>query len=107
MNLSVTPVRGDGVVTVEVRGDVDLVVKEVFGAELTEIIRRARADADCVDVDLSGVDLLDSTGLAALLMCRRVAVANGVAFRVSAASPPVRKTLVVTGVWPLLAGDEL
>ncbi|NUR50098.1 MAG: STAS domain-containing protein [Hamadaea sp.] len=92
----------DGVVIVTVTGDVDLLSREELGRGLTDAVTEARRG---VEVDLSGVDFLDSSGMSALLSGRRTAEDAGLSFRVVAAGDLVRRVMVLTGVWPLLTGQ--
>jgi len=91
----------DGVVAVKVTGDIDLSSREQLGRSLTDAVREADRG---VEVDLSGVAFLDSSGMSALLTGRRTAQDAGVSFRVSAAGDLVRRVMELTGVWPLLTG---
>ncbi|MCP2329006.1 anti-sigma B factor antagonist [Hamadaea flava] len=91
-----------GIVAVTVTGDVDLLSREELGRSLADAVR----DADQgVEVDLSGVDFLDSSGMSTLLTGRRAADEAGLTFRVVAAGDLVRRVMVLTGVWPLLTGQ--
>jgi anti-anti-sigma factor len=58
-----------------------------------------------VMVDLSGLELLDSAGISALLQGRRLADAAGRSFRVVGAAGIVREVLELTGVWQHLTGE--
>jgi anti-sigma B factor antagonist len=58
-------------------------------------------------VDLAGVTFLDSAGLCALAAAHRRAVAEGVALRVLAASRAVIRPLQITGLWDLLAVEQV
>ena len=49
-------------------------------------------------LDLSGVTLIDSTGLSALVVARRTARAQGTGFSVEGATGVVHKVLAVTGL---------
>jgi anti-anti-sigma factor len=89
---------------VDVSGDVDL----VSGPVLTDAIKEAiGADGVIrVVIDLSRTAFLDSSGIAVLLMGRRVAENNGVDFQVRAAHGMVKQVLELTGVWHQLSGES-
>ena len=53
-------------------GELDLVT----AGDVVDDLRRALRHADHIVLDLTGVDFADSTGLAALLRCRRMAGAD-------------------------------
>lgn len=75
-----------GVVTVHVGGSLEFGVTENFVATVTEALDRARAGSRPVQrlqLNLAELTFLDSMGLAALLMARRVADARGVALGLS------------------------
>jgi anti-sigma B factor antagonist len=59
-------------------GELDLVT----AGDLVDDLRRALRHADHVVLDLTGVDFADSTGLAALLRCRRMAGSRGATLEV-------------------------
>lgn len=61
--------------------------------------------ATTIMVDMSGVSLLDSAGISALLRGRRFADAAGRTFRVVGAVGLVREVLQLTGVWQHLTGE--
>lgn len=83
-------------------GEVDLATAERFGQELTAALDREVAT---VVVDLAGVNLLDSTGIAALIQARNQATAGGRRLSVVNPQPMVRRVLEVTGVLGGLTGD--
>jgi anti-sigma B factor antagonist len=49
-----------------------------------------------IELDLSAVPFIDSTGMGALVSARRAALAAGVSFTVCAASQPVRRLFTIT-----------
>jgi anti-sigma B factor antagonist len=89
--------------TVSARGVVDL----ASAKQLEEGIVAAVAEdgARAVVIDLSGVTLLDSMGIAALLKGRRWAAERGRDFRLTGAIGLVREVLDITGVWTHLGGE--
>lgn len=103
MDLSVTTQTADGVATIRVYGEVDL----VSGPRVAREIKQATADDSVseVVVNLAGTRFLDSTGIAVLLAGRREADEHGVEYRVEAAQGIVLEVLTLTGVWPALSGS--
>ena len=98
--------EGDGVRVVAV-GEIDLVASPEFRQALSVAISRARD----VDVDLTEVSFMDSSGLCALLEAKEQAYAAGVGFSVSAASRQVEGLFVHAGVavdlgWPTYSHRE-
>jgi anti-anti-sigma factor len=102
VTLRLSTQRDGDEVTVTVRGVVDL----ASAKELEDSLAAAAADdgAAVVVVDLAGVTLLDSMGIAALLKGRRWADERGRAYRLTGASGIVRQVLDITGVWTHLGG---
>ena len=104
MQISVSSRRTGDVLTVRVAGDVDLATAPT--------VQNAILDAIAVDgvsevlVDLSGVEFLDSSGVALLLKGRRAADQRAVGFRVIEAHGIPRQVLEMTGVWTHLVDDS-
>ena len=103
MNLTLSTWQHDGVVTVGVAGDIDLATRDELNSALVAATETDGVEA--VEVDLSGVQFIDSSGIAVLLRCRRLAEAAGVAYRIVAASDLTQRILSVGGVWQLLTGE--
>lgn len=96
----VTTQQRDHTARVGVAGDIDIATRDeldsgLFGAITTTGVGQ-------VEVDLSGVLFIDSSGIAVLLKNRRRADEAGVRFRVVSASELVERILRVGGVWRLL-----
>lgn len=104
LNVSVSTQQRDRVARVEVGGDIDLATRDELDSGLGEAI--ATAGIELVEVDLSGVQFIDSSGIAVLLRNRRLAEAAGVRFRVVAASDLTQRILSVGGVWQLLNEEQ-
>jgi anti-sigma B factor antagonist len=67
-----------------------------------ELLAEAARDTDGrVEVELSHVTFLDSSGIGALLFGRQQAITAGVPFRLRRPAEPVRSVLQITNVWPL------
>jgi anti-sigma B factor antagonist len=103
LNVSVTTRQHDGVMKVDVSGDIDLATRDMLDSGLTGAIETAGIRE--VEVDLAEVQFIDSSGIAVLLRNRRLAEAAGVAFRIVAASDLTERILTVGGVWRLLTGE--
>jgi anti-sigma B factor antagonist len=58
-------------------------------------------------VDLDGVTFLDSAGLCVLAGAHRQAIETGVALRVLASNRAVIRPLQITGLWQLLAVEQV
>jgi anti-sigma B factor antagonist len=100
---SVTSNRSGSVVTVAVSGDIDI---SASGAVEAAVIGAVAGDGlTRVEVDLSGVEFLDSSGVSLLLRGRRKADEQGVEFRVTGARGVPKRVLEMTGVWAHLCGE--
>ena len=104
MQVSVASRRDGAAVVLMVSGDIDV----TSAPALDSAIRRAvtTTGLELVQVDLSEVDFLDSSGISSLLLGRRGADERGVAFRVTGAHGIARQVLELTGVWEHLSGDS-
>lgn len=95
--------RRGSVLTVAVAGEVDLATCPTVEDAINDAI--AGDGVTSVQVDLSEVTFLDSSGIALLLRGRRNADGRGVAYRVTGARGITQEVLVITGVWAHLSGD--
>ena len=102
MDLVVDSGRREGVAVITVHGDVDL----ASGPPLAGAIAKALGGEHPapVEVDLSGVTFLDSSGISTLLKGRRMADTAGVGYRVVGAQGMALRVLELTGVWEHLHG---
>lgn len=89
--------RGSGVVGVLVVGEFDVAVEQRFVGEVAQHL----ADGGRVEVDLSGVEFMDSTGVRALMLLRD---RHGKAVSVGEMSEPVRRLFATVGVLEWLTG---
>lgn len=87
---------------VVVIGEVDLATAPLLRHRLMSVLHD-RTPA-VVEVDLTGVSLLDCAGLGALVAVRNAAVHTGQEMRVSHLRPIVRRMLELTGLFGVLAG---
>jgi anti-sigma B factor antagonist len=96
--------NGDGsVLTVVVSGDIDLSTSPAVETAVAEAV--ATQGVTEVEVDLSGVGFLDSSGVALLLKGRRSADEHRVAYRVTCADGIAKRVLELSGVWTHLSGE--
>lgn len=95
----------DGVGTVTPAGDVDLqttpALREALGTVITD------PDTTRVEIDLSRVTFLDSTGIGVLMAAYKAAARKGVSLRVRHPGPMVRMVLELAGVYDVLLSGEL
>jgi anti-anti-sigma factor len=87
---------------VVVAGVVDLSTVERFGEALDAALD---SQPGAVVVDLDGVSLLDSTGIATLVHAHNRAMAATVSLTVVNLQPIVRRVLDITGVLHALTGE--
>lgn len=92
-DLSIRTEPGAGGTTVSVVGEIDSSNCEQLQAVLTD-----QANTGQVDVDLSEVSFIDSSGLRALLLGHRVIGEAGGRMRITAASENVRRLFEITGL---------
>ena len=103
MTLRLSTEREGDELTVSARGVVDLASAKQLEDGIVAAV--AEDGGRIVVIDLSGVTLLDSMGIAALLKGRRWAVERGRDFRLTGATGLVREVLDITGVWTHLGGE--
>jgi anti-anti-sigma factor len=89
--------------TIALFGDIDL-VRKVELVELTTAFRHSGARD--LDVDLRGVEFMDSTGIGALFRLRRLAEERAGTLRLVAPTRPVRRALDVAGLSELVRIDD-
>jgi len=94
---SVSATQSDGVTVAVLTGEIDLASCTRLGQQLTEIV----ATGDRVELDMSNVAFMDSTGLRVLVAAKEDSRRRGGSLVVTAASEPVRRLLEITG----LAGE--
>jgi anti-sigma B factor antagonist len=94
-DFDVTIVHVDGHTNVRVTGDIDLATATELRQRLDPMIAAGAGD---VDLDLSGVTFLDSTGLVALLHARQALHNTRQRLRVRNPSRPVLRVFELSGV---------
>ena len=103
MPLELSTHRAGSAVTVAAGGVIDMATAGQFEDAIAAAV--ADDDAASVTVDLGQVNLLDSSGIGALLRGRRQADERQRTFRVVGAVGLVAEVLRITGVWDHLVGD--
>ncbi len=98
--LNITTSREGRTVTVVAAGEIDL---STVG-ELRTAVNSAAADGcDRLLLDLTGVDFIDSSGLAVLLELRSTLRSRSVMLELAVGDGPVRQAVEITGLSELLA----
>jgi anti-anti-sigma factor len=94
---------GDGVVRLEVVGEVDLAAAD----DLYDLIMHAAGTGHPADivVDLANVRFCDSSGIGALVRGRNDAARHGSTVTVVRPRGMVHRALTVSGVWDMLVRD--
>jgi anti-anti-sigma factor len=100
--LMVAITEGDTVV-VTVSGELDLLAAAKLARPLRELIVERHPAS--IDLDMSAVPFMDSTGIQVLVSALADARAAGIPLRVSDASQPVRRVLGMTGLLEALGLD--
>ncbi len=111
----ISPGPTDDLLTVETRavdGAARLVLSGEVDCSTAPLLRRALDEAFAdgsrsVTVDLEAVTFLDSAGLSTLAIAHRTAIGNGVRLRVLVGTRAVARALQVTGLWELLAVEQV
>ena len=98
--IDISAERAGDTATVAVRGEVDLDSSDQLAAVLAEL-----GDVRRVDLDLSEVEYMDSTGLRAILAARASLAEHGAEIVITRASTIVARLLEITGLGDI-AGDE-
>jgi anti-anti-sigma factor len=83
-------------------GDLDFAAHAAVEEQLVALVGAGHP----VVVDCAGITFLDSMGLRALVAGQREAEAVGVAFRLTAPSPPVLRVLELTGTIEVFAVEQ-
>jgi anti-anti-sigma factor len=98
----VTPRRVEGRAVLEIAGELDLHGSTLLTATAQNLLdERPRPDA--LHVDASGIEFIDSSGLATLLQVRDRARSAGIAFHVTGGSTEFRRIVGLTGLDHLLS----
>lgn len=94
--------RDDGTAVVRVTGDVDMAVEEALHTAVLDCAEAASRSGGTVDIDLDGVEFMDSAGLRSLM---RLHIEHGDVITIRRVSSPVARLFEIAGVadW-LMAG---
>ena len=93
--LSINVIRERGVLTLEVRGEVDLENAATLDAEL---VRAASSDAEQIVLDLGRVGFIDSSGLRVLLLATRRSATDSNRLGIIRGDGQVSRVLAMTGL---------
>lgn len=92
----------EGLVTIRLRGEFDMAGVGAF----TDAINAARADGPMVvELDLSDVGFIDSSGVGAIVVAARTVATHGSKIRIGARSRVVDRVLEVSGLEVALDGQ--
>jgi anti-sigma B factor antagonist len=91
--------RPGGRILITGHGEVDLTTADAFAETLTTVLRQERPSH--VEVDLSDVAFMDSSGVNTLMRSRAIAAEFGCRITVSRPQPVVRRLFEVTGLLTL------
>jgi anti-sigma B factor antagonist len=83
----------EGATVIRARGELDMATVELLDSHLEEAMR----EAESIELDMTGVTFIDSTGLRALIMAREAASAADREFAV-VPSAAVRKLVELAGL---------
>lgn len=90
------------VVVVRLTGEIDVSVADDVRLELAQVVADGPSDARTVEVDLTGLQFIDSSGIRVLLQTALESEPTGRLVMVVAASDPVRRVLEIAGVTDIL-----
>ncbi|MEV6599921.1 STAS domain-containing protein [Actinoplanes sp. NPDC051346] len=96
--------RDGDTIVVAPEGDVDVDNAAVLRQVLHQVVDRR--DCARLDVDMSAVTFLDSSGLGMLVAAHRAANARGITLTVRKPGPMVRMVLEVTNLHQVLTDEE-
>ena len=103
-DLEVITARSGDMVTLTVRGEIDLSTSTRLNRELDATLD-LQPPLVRLRIDLSEVTFMDTTGVALLLKARRRALELGARFSVSSSSPALTRLFEIAGLTALLADD--
>ena len=86
----------DGNVSMRIAGELDAAAEPVVVDRLQDAIGEPGVRG--VDLDLTGVTFVDSSGLRSLLLCRRHTDASGIPLRLAVVDGPVTRLLRISGL---------
>jgi anti-anti-sigma factor len=93
-HLEMSEADNDGTRRVIVRGELDVATAHSVGDRLTTLLGQHRR----IDLDLSGLSFIDSTGLGVLVQVTELAEQNGADLTIGAVSGNVLRVVKLTGL---------
>ena len=82
-------------VTMVVRGELDIRQAPALRAAITALLNRG--DVTAIDLDISDVTFIDSTGLGTIVVAHRIAKAHGVTLQITASTLFAPRLLSLVG----------
>jgi anti-anti-sigma factor len=100
MSFDCTIQRHDGTVTVVPEGDISLETTSVMREVLRQVVESDTGDE--IDVDMSAVTFLDSSGIGMLVAAQRAAAARGKTLMLSEPGPMTTMVLQIANLQDIL-----
>jgi len=100
MSFDCTIQRHDGTVTVVPEGDISLETTSVMREVLRQVVESDTGDE--IDVDMSAVTFLDSSGIGMLVAAQRAAGARGKTLLLSEPGPMIKMVLEIANLQDVL-----
>jgi anti-sigma B factor antagonist len=95
VKLEIDTVRGEDGVVVRLAGELDMLSAPDLGDELSALLEAGETH---LDVDLTGLEFLDSTGLSALLGAHQAAQARGASLVLHSPSERIVRLVNISGL---------
>ncbi|XVV15799.1 STAS domain-containing protein [Actinoplanes sp. CA-131856] len=105
MSLQYRIERDAGTVTVAPEGDISLETVDVLREVLRSTVETPNTDR--VDVDMSGVAFLDSSGIGVLVAAQRAAAARGITLMLREPTAMVRMVLQIASLEEILVRETV
>ena len=70
------------------------------------LLELINSDRSSIQLDLSGVEAIDTAGIQLLAVCRKSALEKGKTFRITSESEAVREALKITGLESMLENSK-
>ena len=88
---------------IKVKGN--CIIQELLPLQKT-MLELIESDRSSIELDLSGIEAIDTAGVQLLAVCRNNALEKGKTFRISAESEAVREALRITGLESLFEDSK-
>jgi anti-sigma B factor antagonist len=95
MNLEIHHTKSDGIKVLSVTGEIDAYTAPEFRKQLIPLTEEK---GSTIEVDLSGVQYLDSTGLGIFVAGLKSSKEHGSELRISGMTPRVKRLFNITGL---------